>query len=346
MDAALHIMTPAALRLALLNNWQRGFPLCRAPFARIGQRLGLAAPAVVEAYRDLLAEGALSRIGGVFGIDTGGAALLAAMAVPTERLDTVAAIVSAHPGVNHNYEREHRFNLWFVMTGADAAAVEAAMQQLERATGIAALRLPMQRAYRIDLAFDLRSRTAGAAAPALDAAAPPVDDRALAALVEDGLPLVEQPFDRWAQALARPPESVLQALQAWLDRGTLRRFGAIVRHHELGFAANAMTVFDVPDDRVDACGAALGREDGVTLAYRRARAADWPFNLYCMVHGRDRAAVRAVLERATMRCALADYPRAVLFSRRRFKQVGARRFRASPDATGRAAADEGTHVAA
>ncbi len=316
----------AALRLALLNDWQRRFPLEREPFAPIGARLTLDAGAVISAYRALLAEGALSRIGGVFGIATGGAAVLAAMAVPGECIDAVAAIVSAHPGVNHNYEREHRFNLWFVMTGIDAAALEAGLRRIEADTGFGALRLPMQRAYRIDLGFDLRDPAAPAAAQALDRA-PPVDDRALAALVEEGLPLIERPFDAWADALGRSPDAVIATLARWLDRGTLRRFGAIVRHHELGFAANAMTVFDVPDEWVDECGAALAREAGVTLAYRRARACGWPYNLYCMVHGRDRDAVRALVARAVGRSGLTGCARAVLFSRRRFKQIGARRFR-------------------
>jgi len=89
-------------------------------------------------------------------------------------------------------------------------------------------------------------------------------------------------------------------------------------------------VFDVADAQVDACGEALAREPGVTLAYRRERGAGWPYNLYCMVHGRDRAAVHEVLDRVIARSGLAAYPHAVLFSRRRFKQTGARRFRDLP----------------
>ena len=93
-----------------------------------------------------------------------------------------------------------------------------------------------------------------------------------------------------------------------------------------------MTVFDVPDALVDACGMALAREVGVTLAYRRERAPGWPYNLYCMVHGRDRDSVRAVLERAIPGCGLQDHARAMLFSRKRFKQIGGRRFRELPEA--------------
>jgi DNA-binding Lrp family transcriptional regulator len=322
-----------AADLALLNPWQHGFPLVRDPFAHIAQALDLREADVLAACERLQREGAISRIGGVFAPGAGGAALLAAMAVPAERMAAVSATVSAHPGVNHNYEREHAFNLWFVMTGRDAPAVEAAMQMLERATGLPALRLRMQRAYRIDLGFDLRHATALMPMRVQRVAhAEPVAaaDQPLAASVEAGLPITARPFDAWAEATGRSVVDVLYTLQHWLDAGTLKRFGVVVRHHELGFAANAMTVFDVPDERVDVCGEALARQPGVTLAYRRERAGPWPYNLYGMVHGTDRAVVQGVIDRVVAAAGLAGHRRAVLFSTRRFKQTGAHRFRALP----------------
>lgn len=337
-----------AQRLSLLNAWQRGFPLCDEPFAVVGAAVGMPSAQVLQAYRQLAQEGALSRIGAVFAPGSGGASVLAAMAVPPDRLEAVAAVVSAHPGVNHNYERENTYNLWFVMTGASEAQVEQAMVALEAATGLKALRLPMLQPYRIDLAFDL---TAGAdagvvagqasGAGALPASLAPHGPRAgatavladadwpLAALAEAGLPLVEQPYAAWAQALGTTAAQVQACLQQWLHTGVLSRFGVVVRHHELGFAANAMTVLDVPDAQVDAAGRALAAQPGVTLAYRRARATGWPYNLYFMVHGAHRQAVEQVLASALERSALAAAPRAVLFSRRRFKQTGARRFAAA-----------------
>lgn len=240
-------------------------------------------------YRHLQRQGSLSRIGAVFAPGAGGASLLAAMAVPPERLEAVAAIVSSHAGVNHNYEREHATNLWFVATGPDAAQVDQLLRSIEMDTGLPVQRLPMLRPYRIDTGFDLRasqSRSSGAthwAQTPLQA-----QDQPLAALAEQGLPLVERPYDLWAEQLQQPVEAVLHTLQRWLDERTVSRFGVVVRHHELGFTANAMTVFDVPESEVDACGEALARVPGVTLAYQRARTGGWPYNLYCMVHGRDR----------------------------------------------------------
>ena len=190
------------LRLTLLNPWQRGFPLVREPFAHIAGTQGLSTAEVLAGYARLQEEGALSRIGGVFAGNAGGAALLAAMAVPPERLDAVAAVVSSHPGVNHNYQREHHFNLWFVMTGQDDAAVRAAMRSLEEATGLSALQLRMQRAYRIDLGFDLRGSTAPTPMAAAREATPVLDaDRPLAALLEDGVPLVPLPGRNGARHL-------------------------------------------------------------------------------------------------------------------------------------------------
>lgn len=320
--------TPDDPLLALLNPWQRGFPLIVKPFAVVAARAGLSSAEVIEHYRALHAAGVLSRVGGVFAPTSGGAAVLAAMRVPASRIDAVASLVSAHAGVNHNYEREHALNLWFVVTGRDACEVGRTVSAIECASGLPALRLPMRRRYRIDLGFDFRHDTApGCMAAASDGYPVAPHEHALAAAVEEGLPLLPRPYDAWAERLGLSPTDVLATLERWLAHGTLSRFGAIVRHRELGFEANAMTVFDVPDGAVDACGEALSREPGVTLCYRRERHAEWPYNLYCMVHGRDRDAVRAVIHRAATHSGAGRYRSAVLFSLRRFKQTGSRRFR-------------------
>jgi len=319
-------------RLALLNDWQHGFPLVRAPFAVIARRLGITEADVIAGYREAQRAGALSRIGGVFDTRAGGAALLAAMAVPPERLAEVAALVSAHPGVNHNYEREHAFNLWFVITGRDRQSLETSLAAIEQATGLTVMRLPMTRVFRIDLGFDLRTPMSDTGDRAHRAVSSPgrvaSADEPLAALAETGLPLQPLPFDGWALATGRSVAEVLATVQQWLACGVLRRFGAVVRHHEFGFAANAMVVFDVPDAELERRGEALASESAPSLIYARQRAEGWPYNLYCMLHGRDRATVTDTLADIMLRQGLHAVPHAVLFSRQRFKQQGARRFAA------------------
>ena len=315
--------------LTLLNQWQRGFPLTVEPFADIGKTLDMSAQAVLRHYQQLQHAGAFSRIGGVFAPGAGGASLLAAMSVPESALENVAAMVSAQPGVNHNYEREHRINLWFVVTGRDAQTVERQLQSIESSCDLPVLRLPMLRPFRIDTAFDLQlktherpcsGKTRIAAAPIASHEAP------LAALVEQGLELCERPFDGWAHRLGCEVSQIHAQLARWLEQGALSRFGLVVRHHEVGFRANAMTVFEVPEERIEACANALSHVPGITLVYQRATAPHWPFNLYCMVHGCDRLDVLQTISTAVHRAQLEAYPRRILFSRRRFKQTGARRF--------------------
>lgn len=318
----------AALDMALLNDWQRDFPLVPRPFDVIAARYDVRVESVQDAYRQLQQRGALSRIGGVFGVGAGGSAMLCAFAVPLDRMNEVAAIVSACPGVNHNYEREHRWNLWFVMTAPSAVQRDALVTQLEQRTGLRALRLPMRRAFRIDLGFDLYT----GACPSRDArrCEPlPQSDHALAAAVEQGLPIVDRPYARWAEQAGCDEDAVLRRLQSWLDHGALRRFGAIVRHHEVGLQANAMTVFNVPDDQLVAAGERLARQPGVTLCYARHRDEGWPYSLYCMVHGRSRNDALALIELARVAAGLTGVEHAVLFSTRRYKQTGAHYFRAA-----------------
>ncbi len=110
---------------------------------------------MLETLARLQAEGAISRVGAVVRPNSIGASTLAAMAVPPDRLDEVAARVSARPEVNHNYEREHRLNLWFVVAAATPEHVQSALRAIEAETGLPVLDLPLEREYHIDLGFDL-----------------------------------------------------------------------------------------------------------------------------------------------------------------------------------------------
>ena len=154
---------------------------------------------------------------------------------------------------------------------------------------------------------------------------PSENDRALLVSVENGLPLVPRPFDEVAAQLGKSETEVILGLERLLDGGAIRRFGVVVRHQELGYRANAMTVWDIPDSDVDDVGNRLATFPFVTLSYRRPRRPPvWPYNLFAMIHGRDRATVEAQIQTLVEELSLRDAPHDVLFSRRRFKQRGAR----------------------
>ncbi|HXH03955.1 MAG TPA: AsnC family protein [Candidatus Competibacteraceae bacterium] len=152
-----------------------------------------------------------------------------------------------------------------------------------------------------------------------------VEDRALIALLQEGLPLCPHPYALLAERLGWDEAAVRAAIARLQADGVIRRFGVVVRHHELGYRANAMVVWDVPDAEVDAVGERLARWPGVNLCYRRTRRPPrWPYNLFCMLHGRERAEVEARIAELRRALDLERYPYAVLFSLRRHQQRGAR----------------------
>lgn len=144
------------LERRLLDEFQRDFPLVPRPFAEIAVRLGVDEATVLETYSRLKSEGTVSRIGAVFRPGGVGESTLAAMAVPVEDLPYVAQMVNEYDEVNHNYEREHRLNLWFVVCASDRARVEAVLHDISSRTGLAVLDLPMVQDYHLDLGFRLQ----------------------------------------------------------------------------------------------------------------------------------------------------------------------------------------------
>jgi DNA-binding Lrp family transcriptional regulator len=318
-----------AIDQKLMDGWQKGFPLAPRPYAAIGAALGLGEDAIIERLRRLVVDGAVSRVGAVVRPNRAGASTLAALAVPPERLESVAAIVNAEPGVNHNYEREHAFNLWFVVTGRDRCAVDGALTRIEAKTGLSVLDLPLLRAFHIDLGFPVFGTAAGGQrlpSTAPDDGAPAVTeaDRSLLAAIETGLRLTPQPFEAVAAVLDRPQATVLADLQRLVDQGVIARFGLVLRHRRLGFTANAMAVWDIPDEHIDAVAARFAERPFVTLCYERPRrGAPWPYNLFCMIHGRDRSGVEDQIACLVRDAGDRVRARAVLFSRRCFRQRGA-----------------------
>lgn len=139
----------------LINLFQRDLPVCDRPYQAMSRQLGIAETEVIERLQSLQDSQVLSRVGPVFEHSRAGASLLAAVAAPDEQIDLVAARINQTPGVNHNYAREHTYNLWFVMTAADEDILEERLDDLEHQLRLPMLRLPMVEAYHIDLGFDI-----------------------------------------------------------------------------------------------------------------------------------------------------------------------------------------------
>ena len=150
-------------------------------------------------------------------------------------------------------------------------------------------------------------------------------DTTLIEAIQDGLPVCERPYAAIAERLGTDEADIIARVESLQADGVIKRFGVVVRHRELGFRANAMVVWDIADEQVSGVGAHMAAMDGVTLCYRRPRRRPhWPYNLFCMIHGRDRQSVHTRVGEIASALSLQQVRRAVLFSNRRFKQRGAR----------------------
>jgi len=274
--------------------------------------------------------------------------------VPPKKLDKIAGIVNQFEQVNHNYAREayskeQKYNLWFVVTANNPMALAETLQKIELLTGLPIIVLPMEASYHIDLGFKINF-----AEHKLN----PIEKKAinkikrqiatihnaeylnksqqalLRGMIEKGLPTTEKPFDKIAETLNVMPTQIIKQISQWQHNGLIRRFGLVVKHRKLGFNANAMVVWNIPDEFVDIIAGQLSTFDEVSLCYRRPRRLpNWNYNLFCMIHGTDRDVVLAQIAKITQQIirenshlwhSAKDLQQEILFSTKAYKQHGAR----------------------
>ncbi|MCW8834348.1 MAG: hypothetical protein OQK09_02895 [Colwellia sp.] len=334
------------LQQDIINNFQKGFPLCSRPYLAIAQELShyhheLNEQAVFTTLKDLDYLGVTSRIGPVFDHKKAGASTLAALAVEPKNLDKIASIVNQFEQVNHNYARGSHFdktdyNLWFVVTASDPVALNNTLTRIELLTGLAVLVLPMEASYHLDLAFTINItgknspivNTVQAVDTHCESELTEIQKTQLRKLIEAGLPKLLQPYEKIAQAINASEQQVLAQITHWQKTGLIRRFGLVVKNRKLGFNANAMVVWNINDAQVDAIAAKLSKRSEVSLCYRRPRRGpNWPYNLFCMIHGTDKDVVLQQISNITELLGLAQIEKDILFSFKAYKQKGASYFR-------------------
>ncbi|AGB33305.1 putative transcriptional regulator, AsnC family protein [Natrinema pellirubrum DSM 15624] len=322
---------------ALIDGYQSGFPIEERPFDRVGADLGIDESAAVDRVRALREAGIARRFGAVLNPPVIGSSTLAAIQAPEDRFDEIAAIVNEYRQVNHNYARDHEWNMWFVVTAGSREARDEILAEIEARTGCDVLNLPMLTDYYIDLEFPVvnADRFARESLEAgTDSSATRISEAAtgdLSALeadllleIQDGFPLSATPYRDIAAALDAPVDDVLAAVERLLSTGCIKRIGCVINHVATGFDANCMVVWDVPDEDLDAWGERAGGLPYVTLCYHRPRRPeqDWPYNLFTMIHGRDPDAVDEKIDELAADYLPVDHER--LYSTETLKQTGAR----------------------
>lgn len=287
----------------VLSFIQSDFPITSHPYEEIGKALGLTQDKVFDATNSLLEAKTIRRIGGVFdSYHIGYVSTLCALAVPEpDDVDDVVAVINAYPQVTHNYERDDYYNIWFTLIAPSKEDIECILQEIVAKTGYdEILNLPAIHLFKIRVDFDLTGQREAAVAPQPITPADVIPevlnetDKALIRLLQGNIAGSLTPFKEVARAVGISEEEVLSRVTYFKSSGVIRRFGAVVKHHNLGFTYNAMGVWDVPDEDVMRAGRIMAGKKEVSHCYERPRVSTWRANMYSMIHGVSEEACRKV----------------------------------------------------
>ncbi|MBI5393918.1 MAG: AsnC family transcriptional regulator [Verrucomicrobia bacterium] len=317
----------------LLSMIQTGVPIVQRPFARLGEPLGLTEAEVIERITALKRDGIIRQISAIFDTRSiGYASSLVAARCDAAREEAAAAVISAHPGVSHNYKRNHDFNIWFTLAVPPTSrfGLEKAVDILQRLSGAQSMRLlPTLKLYKIGVQLDIEgsiepATKSMAAFTAKDqAGGAPVtrDEVRFIREMQRDLPVEPEPFAGACEALGVSCAGLAAMAAEMRAQGKMRRFSAVLNHRQAGFAANAMGVWPVDPARpdLDAIGEKMAAFRAVSHCYRRPTYPDWPYSLFTMVHGRTGEECEAVLAEISRETGVTGYR--ALYSTKEWKKT-------------------------
>ena len=311
----------------LLGLLQAKFPLTAEPYTELGLSLGVAEGEVIHRIEQMKSKGLVRQISPVLDARRlGYKTTLIAMRVGKTHLDQAAKFLTEHASVSHAYEREHQFNLWFTLAVPDTVDTDSELLRLaDVIEAEAAFALPAVKVFKLRTYFSSDENDQ----PEVPAGTPngftrqsvylsAVDREVINELQQD-LPLISRPFAEMSARLRTDEEKFLTQCQSLLSRGIIRRFGASINHRGVGFAANAMTCWAVPAEKVEVMADKLVPLKQVSHCYERKTNPEWHYNLFAMIHGHTREQCQEIAERVSLETGLTDY--VLLFSTREFKKI-------------------------
>jgi siroheme decarboxylase len=314
----------------LLNLMQGSFPIAPRPYRHVAGLAGIAEEEAMGRVSRLLEKRIIRQVTPIF--DTralGYSSMLVAAKVDPDNPHRAAQVINQHPGVSHNYLRNHEFNLWFtIATEPDSKlGLQGTLEVLAREAGAESVRqLPTLKLFKIRMDLEMEGDT-DALSSSAEATAPveldpqPYDQRDIAVIrtLQGDMPVVEEPYAPAAAELGMAQDALLDHLSAMQERGLLRRVAAILYHRRAGFSANGMGVWEVPDDQIYEIGCRMAAFRGVSHCYQRPTYADWPYSVFTMAHGRSKEECDAVLDAIASETGIDG--RATLYSSTEFKKI-------------------------
>ncbi|MFC2020459.1 Lrp/AsnC family transcriptional regulator [Chloroflexota bacterium] len=320
-------VTLPGIKQRLLNQLQSNFPLVRRPFASLGVQLDVSEGEIIKEIEELKAEGIIRQIGPLF--DTrklGFRTTLVAVKVGKSELENAVQVIIDHPGVSHAYERNHDFNLWFTLAFPATVDIDSKLKEMFASVDIdAVFSLPATRLFKLRAYFDTSGGGQAVSEKGSDInlneqaiELSPADKMIINAIQED-LSLVVRPFYDIAAGIGMKEDEFLERCCSLLSRGIIRRFSANINHRRVGFVANAMACWIVPEEQVDSIGRKLAALQEVSHCYERKTNAYWKHNLFAMIHQQTREECQQIADKVAAETALTDYM--LLYSTREMKKT-------------------------
>ncbi len=315
-----------AFTAELLSLIQKKFPLSKYPYEEIAKMLGVNEMDVLKVLHEQKKAGIIRQISPIF--DTkrlGYSSSLVAFVVDKADIEAAVEVINSHPGVSHNYERDHRFNIWFTLAVAPDSklGLEKTVALLAEKVGAKeSIILPTLKMFKIAVKLD----TTGKDAKKEKVLKRQHKEIELTPLYHDiiresqySLPIEHEPFKAIIESLDISYETLFSALNQMKEAGVMRRFAAILNHRKAGFNANAMVVWDVDEKEGEAIGKKAAEFSAVSHCYLRPKYANWPYNLFTMVHGKTNEETNAII--ASMAQEIPHREKRPLYSTREFKKV-------------------------
>ena len=312
----------------ILNEIQWTFPLVSQPYHEIAKKFDVSVENIKKRLTNLKKTGILRQLSAIF--DTrrlGYKSSLIAMKIDPDKLDYVAQQINRHPGVSHNYERNHEFNLWFTLAVPPGLDLKTEVDKFSKLVGIQKIRLlPTIKLFKIGVKLEMVDDKKHEVKPTEVKKkiqnvkfVPTEEDKKFIRELQKDLEIVDKPFLNATQKLGLTEEQIFEKLRYYENIGVMRRFAAILRHRDVGFTANGMIVWEVPDERITEVGEKLGAFPQVSHCYQRPVYKDWPYSVFSMIHCKSVDEAKNMAKEIQKEIQVDDYK--ILFSAREFKKT-------------------------
>ncbi len=311
----------------ILNDIQWTFPLVDRPFLELVKKYHITEDEIIHRIKKLKETGIIRQISAIF--DTrklGYKSALVAFAVDKNKIDEVANEINKHPGVSHNYERNHEYNVWFTLAVSPDGDMKADLDKMASLDGVLKYRvLPTLKMYKIGVKLDMVNDDPEKPNPSddvknLETKSEKISeiDRQYIRQLQKDIEIIKEPFKTITENLGISSTELFNKIKEYESLGIMRRFAAILRHRQAGFTANGMIVWKIPEDNVDEKGIKIASFPQVSHCYRRPIYPDWEFNLFSMIHARTIEAAEKIAKEISTVIGIEEYR--ILFSSREFKK--------------------------